>query len=226
MSLIDYLIKFNEQDLPENFVSIATRIEDKQATHAAILIRHQSINYLHHFSGLRAEVIEDFNDDGWYIYKIIEAINVDDKYEVGAFLQYCKRVCNNSNITYSFISDGSYYTDSGEFVSVNGLPELGSCVGFCVNTLTGGLIDVQDSLFELDDWDDSTIYQVKAHDDWALKQVDKKYPDIDWALYNAFKKRIEPIEYLCSSFIDTFPIRKSQIEAILPEVQSVINNKF
>ena len=225
MSLIDYLIKFNEQDLPENFVSIATKIENKEATHAAILIRHKSINYLHHFPGNTSpEVIEDFNEDGWYVYKIIEAINVDDEFEVGAFLQHCKRICNKSNITYSFIADGSSYNDRGEFLSRLGLPELGSCVGFCVNTLTGGLIDVQDSLFELDDWDDSEINQFV--DKWAMQQVNNKYPDLDWSLYNAFKKRIKPIEYLCSSFIDTFPIRKSQIEAILPEVQSVINNKF
>jgi len=73
MGLIDELIKFDSQVLPSSFVSIATRIVNNTPTHAAILIRHKSINYLHHFPGQSPPIVEvDFNEDGWYVYKIID----------------------------------------------------------------------------------------------------------------------------------------------------------
>lgn len=218
------LIKFNEENLPENFVSLAVQIKEKQATHAAILIRHLGRNYLHHFPGnTKPEVIDDFNEDGWYIYKIIPSIE-QEKNEVGAFLQYCRRICNNSNITYGYIADGSSYSNRGEFISRIGLPEFGTCVGFCANTLTNGLIDVEECYFELEDWDDSEL--TDWVDKWSIKQATKKYPNLDWSSYNAFKKRITPIEYLASGFIYKYPVKKIQIESIKNQIQEVIDDKF
>jgi len=221
----DELIKFNEAKLPENFVSIAVRIENGEAGHAAILIRHIKINYLYHFpGGTPPEIIQGFNEEGWYIYKIWEIINCEDENEVGAFLQHCRRVCEKSEITYSYITDGSKHNFQGEFESKSGLPELGTCVSFCLNTLTNSLIDAE-SYFHLDDWDDSELKE--SVDKWSQDQVKKKYPDLDWTLYNAFKKRITPIEYLCSAFlIDNYPIRKEKIIGVKPDVLEVIKNKF
>jgi hypothetical protein len=225
VNFADELQKFNEAKLPENFVSIAVKIDNRKATHAAILIRHINNNYLCHFPGQTSpEIIENFNEEGWYIYKIWEIINFEDENEVGAFLQYCRRVCDSSTITYSYIADGSKHNFKGEFISKSGLPELGTCVGFCVNTLSDSIIDAE-SYFHLDDWDDSEL--IAAVDKWALEQVNNKYPDLDWTLYNAFKKRITPHDFLCSSFItNEYPIRKSKIDSISTDVQNVINEKF
>lgn len=224
MGLADKLTKFNEAKLPDNFVSIAVKIENREAKHAAILIRHQKRNFLYHFPGSsRPEIIDDFNEENWYIYNIWEIIKCEDS-EVGSFLQHCRRVCAKSKITYSYISDGSKHDFMGEFVSKRELPELGTCVGFCVNTLSHTILDAE-SYFELNDWDDSEL-DLKV-DAWAKEQVKKKYPDLDWNIYNAFKKRITPLEYLCSSFITTeYPITKANIRLIETEVQKVINNKF
>lgn len=224
MDISKLLLKFDEEELPENFVSIATRIEEKKSTHAAILIRHKGINYLHHFPGnTNPIVVDNFDENGWYIYKIIDEIGNDEN-EVGSFLQYCRRICRTSKITYSYISDGSSYSNRGDFISRIGLPELGTCVGFCVNTLTNTLIDVKESYLELNDWDDSDL--IEWVDKWSLIQVEKNYPDLDWTLFNAFKKRITPLEYLCSSFINEFPIRKNKIDEIKHLVEKEIENKF
>lgn len=221
--VIKDLLKFNEHSLPENFVSIAVEIDNEKIIpfHAAILIRHKNINYLHHYPGSKPpEVIENFNESGWHIYKIIDSIRVDDANEVGAFLQHCKRICNKSSITYSYICDSSYYDSNGDFVSSSGLPELGTCVGFCLNTLSNTLIDLEESIIELSDWDDSE--NDKPYDKWSLSQVTKKYPDLDWTLYNTFKKRITPLEYLCISFFDKYPIKKASVNSIKANVRDYI----
>jgi hypothetical protein len=218
------LLKFNDHELPENFVSIAVQVKEEDLTlaHAAILIRHENINYLHHFPGSQPpEVIENFNDSGWHIYKIIESFNVNDASEVGSFLQYCKRICSQSKITYSYIGDGSSYSDKGEYISKMNLPEFGTCVGFCINTLTNAIIDIEDSFLKLDDWDDSEI--IEWVDAWSKKQVDQKYPNLDWTLYNAFKKRITPLEFLCTSFFNKYPINKNQIDGIKEKVMDSIH---
>jgi hypothetical protein len=116
------LVKFNTQSIPTSFVAIACRVDNKKATHSALLIRLNSINYLHHFPGnTLPEVIENFNEDGWYLYKILDAFKLEDESEIGAVLQHCKRICNQSKITYSYIADGSIYNDKGIFISRLGL---------------------------------------------------------------------------------------------------------
>lgn len=226
MDINKELVRFNQNELPENFVSIAVQIdENKIPCHAAILIRHRTIDYLHHFPGKTPPVVVDnFKEDEWYIYKIHDSFNFEDESEIGSFLHYCQKICSQSRITYSYITDGSYYTKQGEFISKTGLPELGTCVGFCINTFSNTLIDLETSMFELDDWDDSEI--ITWIDNWSKSEALKKYPDIDWSLYNAFKKRITPLDYICSSFIKTYPIKKAEIDGVKPLVLEDIESKF
>ncbi|MGV2452930.1 UNVERIFIED_CONTAM: hypothetical protein POZ17_22195 [Ralstonia mannitolilytica] len=220
------LIKYNESNLPENFIAITTLIVNKKAVHAGILIRYKNQDFLHHYpGGVCAPVVEEnfnLNNGNWYIYKVAEFVN-EDEYEVGAFLQYCRRICNNSKISYGYIIDNSKYDANGKFISNSSLPEIGTCVGFCVNTLAGFMIELKEGLFELDDWDDSNI---SAFYDMEYQENAKaRYPNMDLNLYNLFKKRITPIEYLCSSFLDSFPIRKEEVQDLIPFVQAIIDQK-
>ncbi len=226
MNLEGQLLKYNKQKLPKSFVSLAVKIESQQPTHAALLIRLKNVDYLHHFPGNEKPKVEhDFNGDGWYIYKILESLNIEDDNDVESILSHCKRICEKSDITYSYIADGSAYTNKGDFISKKGLPEFGTCVGFCLNTLTSLIIDLEvDSILELNDWDDSDI--IKWVDEYGKKQAREKYPDLDWVLYNAFRKRITPIDYLCSSFFVNYPIRKTEIEKIRPFVEKKIMMLF
>lgn len=226
MGSYNSLLKFNDHPLPKNFVSIAVKISKEiEPVYSAIIIRYENVNYLHHFPGDNLPiVIENFNESGWYIYKIIDSININDSTEVGAFLQYCRRICRNSNITYSYIADGSHYDDRGEFISRVGLPELGTCVGFCINTLNNAIIDNENSIINLDDWDDSEI--IEWVDKWGREQTELKYPNLDWTKYNAFRKRITPLEYLCISFFDKYPIRKVDIQKVKHKVLDEIKKLY
>lgn len=214
---------FNKHSLPDNFVAVLAFIKNKNAYHAGILIRYDKKDYLHHYTGSNTELIEGFDIDGICAYKILNFIG-GNKSEVEPILWWCKKICEKSNITYSFLFDDSSYDEQGEFISKSGLPEFGTCVGFCVNTLNSIILDLNSSYLALDDWD---MYSINhPYNDRFDKAAREKYPEINWELYNAFKKRITPLEYICSGFFSFHPIRKSQIVEIEKAVQEDIITKF
>lgn len=226
MQIEKKITKFNEEPLPENFVAAATYINrEVKAFHAGILIRFQNENYLCHYPGFRTPpTVEDgITEENVIAYKILDSFD-NDEGDVGAFLAHCYRVCRETKITYGYVIDGSRYGDDGVFESASGLPEIGTCVGFCINILANSIVDVTDSFFNLDDWDDSELDE--DIDAFGVREAQEKYPSLDWNLYDAFKKRIKPIEYISSSFISDFPISKQSIHLIQPQVEAAIAKKF
>ena len=216
------LIRFNSSQLPNNFVALAAMVVEGTCTHAGILIRHQGANYLCHYPGSELpEVVSLVSEDPIYVYKIWKGIRTNEESEAGSFLQHCRRVCSRSDITYSFVLDRSNYDLEGFFVANDGLPELGTCVGFCVKVLTSYLVHA-DSYFFLDDWDETEIpvYYGAMYD----QRVIQRFPEIDWDTYATFRKRITPLEYLSSAFLDGHPISKVAIEGIRSEVVRYISN--
>ena len=213
--------------MPDSFVALIVGVQsNKVPGHAGILIRLKGINYFHHFRFRgRPEVIDNFNPKHWLVYKIINLIKVDDESEVESFLSHCKRVCEKSKIVYSCTFDGSHYNAEGEFDSASGLPELGTCVGFCLNTIALYAID-HDSYLQLEDWDEHSVSGAIALDNYGQTQTFVKHPYIDQGLYNAYHKRISPTDYLCAAFFDKYPVRKEQIEEIAMDVLKVIDEKF
>ncbi len=220
------LVRFNEAALPDTFVALGTQLDGSgNPYHAGIIIRLKGIEYLHHYTGAEAQLVSKFETDSWFVYKIANFIAVDDENEVGAFLQHCKRVCDKSEITYSCVLDGSTYAADGTFESASGLPELGTCVGFCINTLSIACID-SDTYLQLEDWDESSIPENFPLDNFGQRQTFSRYPNLDRGLYNAFRKRISPLEYLCSAFFNEQPVRKNQIDEIRNDVREMIYKKF
>lgn len=220
-----HLVKFNEAALPDSFVGFMVGLSpSKVPTHAGILIRLNGTNHFHHFSG-RPQVMDNFNPSHWLAYKVIDLIKVDDESEVAAFLTHCRRICQKSNIRYSCTFDGSHYNANGEFKSASGLPELATCVGFCLNTIAVYAID-HGTYLQLDDWDADSIPPNFGLANYGQEQAFGKYPLLNVELYNAFSKRITPTEYLCSAFFDTYPVSKTEIDGIIEDVLRVIDEKF
>jgi hypothetical protein len=222
--IINNLKRFNDESLPSSFVALAAHINDlRQFGHAAILIRLQDRNFLFHYPGSTLPVVEDdFDENGWYFYKIFSQVKVDDENEVSAFLQSCRWICDKSNITYSFFADKSIYDSTGAYISKNSLPEFGTCVSFCINTLSD-FIPEGDSYLELDDWDSSTLGNMESFDLKLQEYVKTKHKGIDINTYNAFKKRITPLEYIASAFVDEYPIRREWLSDISSTIQNVIS---
>ena len=219
------LVKFNEAALPNSFVALSAQLDQEgNPYHAGIVIRLDRRNFLHHYCG-SPEVIDDFEPGTWYIYKVIDIIKVDDNDEVASFLEHCRRVCGKSKIVYSCVLDGSAYNAEGEYISNTGLPELGTCVGFCVNTLSLFCVDA-DSYLEVQDWDELSVPENFPLDNFGQRYTFARYPNLDRGLYNAYKRRVSPLEYICSAFVEQYPIRKQQIDDIIENVQFAIEKKF
>lgn len=219
-----HLVRFNESELPSSFVAMVVALNPRKIpVHAGLLIRLNGVNYFHHF-GSRPRIIENFNTSDWYVYKVINIIKVGDESEVASFLNHCKQVVNKSKITYSCIFDGSQYDSEGEFESASGLPELGTCVGFCLNTLALYVID-HDSYLNLNEWEEDSTVGFSL-DNYGQEQTFDKYPSLDKKLYDSFHKRITPTEYLCAAFFDDYPVHKHQIDSIASDVLDVIDEKF
>lgn len=231
LDLENQLVQYNENNLPTAFVSIAVTLDEisQDPKHAAILIRFRDLDYLFHFPGGTPPLIENITGifSPVLFYKVLDNFDTEDDTDVGAFLRHCQRVCDETDITYGFIFDNSTYESDGRYLSLSGLPEIASCVGFCVNVLTKFVIDFSSSYFNLDDWDDSGIIgRIAAFDSWAQNEVIKKHPSLDWTLYNAFRKRISPLEYLCSAFCNVYPITKETISKIQPLVELEMARKL
>lgn len=227
LDLENQLVQYNEKDLPNVFVSIGVQLDPNgDAKHAVIFIRYRDRDYIFHFPGGIPPIIEDFTGqvNPTLIYKVLDNFDTEDDSDVGAFLRHCQRVCNESELTYGFIFDNSTYGADGRYLSLSGLPEIATCVGFCVNVLSNFVTDIDQSYFQLDDWDANGV--IAHYDAWAMQETVKRYPSLDWNLYNTYKKRIAPIEYLCSGFCTVYPITKKTIDNIQPLVETEIARKL
>jgi hypothetical protein len=90
--------------------------------------------------------------------------------------------------------------------------------------LSNLLIDGDSFYFKLEDWDDAEIEKWK--NTRYKEMVALKYPDLDWTLYDTFNKRITPLEFLASSFINEYPIQKSHLSPYLLSIQLQIDTNF
>jgi hypothetical protein len=108
--------------------------------------------------------------------------------------------------------------------SNSGLPEYSTCVGFCINVITGYLYD-HDKYFEVTDWDNipDEHPSFRRYFEKALQET----PNLDIDLYKSHHRRIRPDEYIAAAYFDTskIPIRKQTIDSIIGNVGSVISSK-
>jgi len=207
----------------ENFVSIATNVDNAEQSHAAIIIRYQSVNYLYHYPGVVWPTIQrDAPPDQWGVFSIIKSIKTED--EVGAVLAFCNEVCKHARPQYEFLGPQGQFNPKGRFVSYHNLPEAYTCVGFCICTLNRILPEAGGQYLDLDDWpvyvDHSSLSRR------GLANLQGSYPNVDWDSLEQHRKRVRPDEYFCTSFITDYPIRKARIDSLMPSVKVSICQKF
>lgn len=129
--------------------------------------------------------------------------------EVTSIYAFCQRICDNSDIIYGYIHDNSTYDEDGFYQPNGELPEIATCVGFCINIINSLLVE-GDKYIEIDDWQDeeeSVEYLNKT-----IQSIKNKHPEIDEIIIKNYFKRITPLQYLTSSLFKELPIRKQQID--------------
>lgn len=210
--------KCNEPTSPDNYVAIAAHFNSREdtLTHAAIVIRYKGKYHLHHFPGQEKPTVEcDSPMNGWGVYKIVDILSQSETV-VGSVLAQCRSICANSKVIYSYIGVSGKHDNDGRYVTKSGLPEIATCVGFCVNTLNTVLMDAETDYFEFSEWPHYPgNIELSTVGEAALR---KNYPDLDWALVEKYRKRITVPQYFASSFIDQYPIRKERVDYLVEDL--------
>ncbi|MEM6267925.1 MAG: hypothetical protein AAF998_00740 [Bacteroidota bacterium] len=192
----------------DDFVAIACDPSDPAYPHAAFIIRLGSKMYEYHFNGLRIELTTNTTD---YFHIVTETIPQE---EVPSFIAHCRNIQKKANPQYGFFYPGSSYDFHGNHQSKTDFGEYMTCVGFCLNVMKGFL--EEDYLAYLD-WD-NLPFPTNAY-----LQRFASLRELDIADINAHHRRITPIELLNSALFSQLPIRKSSIDAELPQVQQYID---
>lgn len=212
------LIQSDSGTLPSNLVAIAVMInEDGIGQHSAIIIGVNRTYYLFHYTSEFILLENNIPQGRWYYHKVLEAIPQD---ESEAFLSHCESISrDNRDIKYGFIFDGSYYRD-GVYFSNSGLPEFSTCVGFCINVITGYLWD--SDFLKVDDWHTQPIRNGFIE---FYERAKLAVPDLDEELYKIHHKRIQPDECTASAYITELPVTKKAVDEIIADVRLAISQK-
>lgn len=222
------IIKFPDEDqLPENLVAVAVKVDDLGlAFHSGLIIGVDGVYHLFHYGGNTVD-LEDVPIDEWYLCKELEI--VDGQEFSLSFLAHCQNILSEESPNYGQYYDGSYYDEDGKYFNEAGTSNFTTCVGFCIKVITG-FIHKKEQYFELSDWDNATADSFyhnipQFYFDVFIKKFKQKNPKVSEGDFRKAYKRISPSEYTASAFITDLPIRREAIQNILVNVDSTIKSK-
>lgn|GEM_PF-3539028 len=214
------LIRCDSDDLPENLLGLAIRLENpgKNNPHSAIFIRYNSQNYLFHFTGNGQKVYltTAINND-WFLFKALTNVN----FFIPSIFAHFRRIKTKSKPAYFYFYGGGLFDSNGDYVDNEGLPNYMTCVGFCLAALKQTL---STDLLKFDEWPSGKI-KGKPEDFVELfykKKVAPNYPDISLELFSKNVRRISPLEYITAGFSDSFPASKTFVETSKQRIKESI----
>ena len=203
-------------NLQINFVGAAVKFDDSNETinHSGIVICLEEKLYIFHFDSIETRL--DPLEGKWYFDKKFEFIFPED---VPAFYSYCQRIKEKSSPKYGFNYNGSFFRDNGEYFSNVKDYEFMTCVGFCLNVITGF---IESNLYiQYEDWSIPS-----GERDWYFQEKWENYEDIipqeERKNIKDKQRRIYPIEFISTSFLNSYPISKDSIDLIKPYVSDSI----
>lgn len=212
------LIKSDSGVLPRNMIGVAVKIDDNGiGFHSALIIGVEGEYKICHYLGEEKPLVEPLPRNEWYFHK---ELGVLDPIESETFLSHCELAIENSDITFGYILDGSYY-ENGIFKTKSGLGEVCTCVGFCINIITGFLKSTPYFLY--DEWDIDEE-NAKYFENWFISYK-LKHPEVTEENFKKHYKRISPTEYSASAYFDNLPVSKVGIDQIIEHIKLVIKNK-
>lgn len=211
----EQLINISSIDTSSNFAAAAVHVNEHGiATHAGIVICYNNDTFLFHYTGqaILMDKIDTINE--WYFYKKLKII---DTSLIEAFYYHCKIIERDALPKYGFYFGGSFY-ENGQYFSELGMPEVMTCVGFCLNVILGFL--EEDVFFEFDGWNPLAPNEILPlgggitvgdffNRFFVLKN---NFTESEIDEFRRNFKRITPLEYITSGFITILPITKVDID--------------
>lgn len=206
------LVKSDGGGLPKNMIAVAVQVDaDGICRHSGLVIGVKGKYELFHYTGKEVK-LEPLPIGEWYLHKELEILNADES--VG-FLHHCQMILDSANPQYGFVFDGSYYNAQGHYVSTNPFGEYTTCVGFCINTITGFLFNVE-RYFQVEDWGAENL------PDWYFDAFMAKNSHLNREQVQPHIRRITPAEYTTSAYLEQLPIRKEKVDELIEDVKAAI----
>lgn len=130
-----------------------------------------------------------------------------------AMLARFRKIALNTRLAYSMIAESdAKYNERGIFESATGLPELSSCVGFCINVLRGFLVKTR-VFIDIEDW---SLMPIEGHENtlrW-MQEAKELYPNLSEEIYRRNHRRIKVHDLALAAYAKPgeLPVRKKFIE--------------
>ncbi len=90
------------------------------------------------------------------------------------------------------------------------------------NQFIKGFIEA-DEYFEYNDWTNENAPQ--DYIDWTVSQIQQVAPHVTKDMISEHCRRIKPLELLASAFLKNIPIRKSEVDSMIGNLEITIKNK-
>ena len=202
------LSKLNSCQTNEDFIAICITLNEQGIGHhcGVIICYEEELTFFHFDGNVKLEILQiDEIPNNFYIKKT--SIFEDDK--ILGFKAYCEILSLEVSPNYGFIFTNSFYNADGTYYSENNLPDITTCVGFCINVIRGFLYN-NDKYIDIEDWDDSSLEEF-TQDFIEIIETQLSYIEsIDISrledIKNSFFKRIKPSELTSSAFFKEVPI--------------------
>lgn len=218
------LPKLNSCQTNEDFLAICITLDkDGIGKHCGIIICYEEEFTFFHFDGkvnLTSLGIEEIPSN--YYVKVTSIFEVD---KILAFKAYCEILSTEVSPEYGFLFTNSFYNSDGKYYSENNIPDITTCVGFCINVIRGFLYN-NEKYIDIEDWDDSSLEEFTQDFIDVIESQLNFIESIDktrlMEIKKSFFKRIKPSELTSSAFFKEVPIRKHDIDFVNPTVQNLL----
>jgi hypothetical protein len=229
LNIDEDLIKLEESDLSNDFVSIACEIDENGVcAHSGLIICFEEQVYYFHYTGrlvLLTQIESSLESENPLFIKKIEIIYEDD---VVTFLGHCEKLQKiGVHPNYGFVFNDSYYdSNTKESFLINAEHDITTCVGFCIKVIRGFLFNHNEYL-KIDDWGNLDIGTLNPNllnyiNHYLQKYAAENGIEIQDLFDKGELKRIMPSELLTSGFFNDLPIRKSSIDSVIPEIEQYL----
>ncbi|MFA6278381.1 MAG: hypothetical protein WC622_16660 [Pedobacter sp.] len=201
----------------KDFIGFIVSIDEKgEAKHSGIIISFLGKTSLFHYlpKGVFLEEIDLTKVGFTYSYKEITIVN---KSLIRSFLNHRKVIKATAKPNFGYFYAGSY-CENGVYHSDDNTPQLMTCVGFCINVVTGFL--EEKSYIEFSDWV-SVSQTAQIWLDNFLIEFKKEFPEVDEGIIRKNLRRIKPSELISSGYFGKLPIRKVQTDLVKPVVEEI-----
>jgi hypothetical protein len=219
-----------DSDRSENFIALAMRIgfprQRIYGRHVGILvcIRGDMKNFHWDENAIYLEKLELFEEAENVYHKEIKHFPVSNFF-LDAMLARFRSILENSEITYGIIAQSeAHYNEKGVFEGLAGLPEICSCVGFCIYVIKGFLFKSK-KFIEINEWENVEIESHPKLMEW-YNNAKEIYPNLSEEEYRKNHRRILPNEFVLAGYAlpAQLPVTKAFIDNHSPYFDPYVSN--